>query len=80
MNLEKKNFKIVSTKKTKYILPNILTLGGVCLGISSIKFSIDSNFSLAVIFILLAAIFDALDGRIARFIKELLNLEKNSTL
>ena len=56
MNLEKKNFKIVSTKKTKYILPNILTLGGVCLGISSIKFSIDSNFSLAVIFILLAAI------------------------
>jgi len=69
MNLEKKNFKIVSAKKTKYILPNILTLGGVCLGISSIKFSIDSNFSLAVIFILLAAIFDALDGRIARFIK-----------
>ena len=69
MNQEKKEFKLVSTKKTKYILPNILTLGGVCLGISSIKFSIDSNFSLAVIFILLAAIFDALDGRIARLIK-----------
>ncbi len=69
MNLEKKQFKIVSTKKTKYILPNILTLGGVCLGISSIKFSIDGNFSLAVIFILLAAILDALDGRIARLIK-----------
>ena len=66
---EKKKFKIVSTKKTKYILPNILTLGGVCLGISSIKFSIDGNYSLAVIFILLAAILDALDGRIARLIK-----------
>jgi CDP-diacylglycerol---serine O-phosphatidyltransferase len=66
---EKKQFKIVSTKKTKYILPNILTLGGVCLGISSIKFSIDGNYSLAVTFILLAAILDALDGRIARFIK-----------
>jgi len=39
------------------------------LGISSIKFSIDGNFSLAVIFILLAAILDALDGRIARMIK-----------
>ena len=66
---ENKKFKIVSSKKTRYLLPNILTLGGVCLGISSIKFSIDNNFSLAVIFILLAAILDALDGRIARLIK-----------
>ena len=66
---ENKKFKLVSSKKTRYLLPNILTLGGVCLGISSIKFSIDGNYSLAVIFILLAAILDALDGRIARFIK-----------
>ena len=66
---ENKKFKLVSSKKTRYLLPNILTLGGVCLGISSIKFSIDGNFSLAVIFILLAAILDALDGRIARLIK-----------
>ena len=69
MNQEKKQFKIVSAKRTRYILPNILTLGGVCLGISSIKFSIDGNYSLAVIFILIAAILDALDGRIARLIK-----------
>ena len=64
-----KNFKLVSSKKTRYLLPNTLTLGGVCLGISSIKFSIDGNYSLAVIFILLAAILDTLDGRIARLIK-----------
>jgi len=66
---ENKKFKLVASKKTRYLLPNILTLVGVCLGISSIKFSIDGNFSLAVIFILLAAILDALDGRIARLIK-----------
>ena len=66
---EKKKFKLVSSKKTRYLLPNILTLGGVCLGISSIKFSIDGNYTLAVIFILLAAILDTLDGRIARLIK-----------
>ena len=66
---ENKKFKLVPSKKTRYLLPNILTLGGVCLGISSIKFSIDGNYSLAVIFILLAAILDALDGRIARLIK-----------
>ena len=66
---ENKKFKLVSSKKTRYLLPNILTLGGVCLGISSIKFSIDGNYSLAVIFILMAAMFDTLDGRIARLIK-----------
>ena len=66
---ENKKFKLVSSKKTRYLLPNILTLGGVCLGISSIKFSIDGNFNLAVILILFASILDALDGRIARLIK-----------
>ena len=66
---ENKKFKLVSSKKTRYLLPNILTLAGVCLGISSIKFSIDGNYSLAVIFILFAAILDALDGRVARLIK-----------
>ena len=66
---ENKKFKLVSSKKTRYLLPNILTLAGVCLGISSIKFSIDGNFSLAVTLILFAAILDALDGRIARMIK-----------
>ena len=66
---ENKKFKLVTSKKTRYLLPNILTLGGVCLGISSIKFSIDGNFNLAVTLILFAAILDALDGRIARLIK-----------
>ena len=67
--MQEKKFKIVQAKKTRYILPNILTLVGVCLGISSIKFSLDLNFKMAVIFIILAAILDALDGRIARLIK-----------
>ncbi len=66
---EKNKFRLVSSKKTRYLLPNILTLAGVCLGISSIKFAIDGNFSLAVTLILFAAILDALDGRIARLIK-----------
>tara|TARA_Y100001970_G_scaffold31705_1_gene39469 strand:+ start:2008 stop:2790 length:783 start_codon:yes stop_codon:yes gene_type:complete len=67
--MEEKKFKIVATKKTRYILPNILTIIGVCLGISSIKFSLDQNYGLAVIFLLFAALLDALDGRVARLIK-----------
>ena len=66
---ENKKFKLVASKKTRYLLPNILTIAGVCLGISSIKFSLDGNYSLAVTLILFAAILDALDGRIARLIK-----------
>tara|TARA_B100001741_G_C16504322_1_gene576341 strand:+ start:267 stop:1052 length:786 start_codon:yes stop_codon:yes gene_type:complete len=64
----KRTFKIVSSKKTRYILPNILTLVGVCLGISSIKFSLDQNYSLAITLLLIAAVLDGLDGRVARLI------------
>ena len=68
--MHKKNkFKVVSVNKTRYILPSVLTLIGVCLGISSIKFALDGNFTLAILFIVIAAILDALDGRVARMIK-----------
>ncbi len=68
--MEKKNpFNLVSSKKTRFILPSLLTIIGVCLGISSIKFSLDQNYSLAVIFLVFASLLDALDGRIARLIK-----------
>ena len=65
----KKNFKIVSDKRARMILPNAITLIGVCIGLSSIKFALDGKFSLAVIGILFAGLMDALDGRIARLIK-----------
>ncbi len=65
---EKKTFKIVSSKRSRYLLPSALTLIGVCLGISSIKFSLDQNYSLAVILLLFAALLDGLDGRVARLI------------
>ena len=68
--MEKKDkYKIVSVNKSRYILPSILTLIGVCLGISSIKFAMDGNFSYAVLFLVVAAILDGLDGRVARLIK-----------
>ena len=66
---QNKNFRLISTKKTRVILPNIFTLVGVCIGLSSIKFAFDGNFQLAVISIIIAAILDGLDGRVARLIK-----------
>jgi len=69
MEQPKKSFKLVSDKKTRVILPNILTLIGVCIGLSSIKFALDSKYEIAVIAIFFAALIDGLDGRIARLIK-----------
>ena len=69
MESPKKNFKIVSDRKTRMILPNAITLMGVCIGLSSIKFAIDGKFTIAIIAILFAGLMDALDGRIARLIK-----------
>ena len=65
----KKEFKLISKKNPKSLLPNALTIFGVWLGLSSIKFAIDTNYSMAVIAIGFAAILDTLDGRVARLIK-----------
>jgi CDP-diacylglycerol---serine O-phosphatidyltransferase len=65
----KKDFKIISKKTPRSLLPNALTIFGVCLGLSSIKFALDLNYSMAVISIGFAAILDTLDGRVARLIR-----------
>ena len=69
MEQPKNNFKIVSDKKARMILPNAITLIGVCIGLTSIKFAIDGRFTIAIIAVLFAGLMDALDGRIARLIK-----------
>ena len=69
MDQPRKNFKIVTSKKTRVILPNIFTLVGVCIGLSSIKFALDGRFEISILAIIIAAVIDGLDGRIARLIK-----------
>ena len=69
MQQTNKKFKLVSNKKTRTILPNMFTLVGVCIGLTSIKFAFDERFGLAIICIIVAGFIDGLDGRIARLIK-----------
>jgi CDP-diacylglycerol--serine O-phosphatidyltransferase len=70
MEQPKNNLKIIADKKnTRVILPNMLTLIGVCIGLTSIRFALDEKFEFAIIAIIFAALFDWLDGRIARLIK-----------
>jgi CDP-diacylglycerol--serine O-phosphatidyltransferase len=48
------------------LLPNVLTVLALCAGLTSIRFSLQEKWELAVVAVLLAALLDALDGRIAR--------------
>jgi CDP-diacylglycerol---serine O-phosphatidyltransferase len=57
---------ICEESKFGKILPNALTLLGLCCGATAIRFALSADWKAAVIAILCAAIFDALDGRLAR--------------
>ena len=64
MEPHKKILKLFQIKKCKSNLPNMLTLIGVCIGLTSIRFALDGKFELAIIAIIFAALIDGLDGRI----------------
>jgi CDP-diacylglycerol--serine O-phosphatidyltransferase len=51
------------------IIPNAITVTALCTGLSSIRFALLERWEFAVCLILLAAILDALDGRVARFLR-----------
>jgi CDP-diacylglycerol--serine O-phosphatidyltransferase len=48
------------------LIPNVITLAALCAGLTAIRFALQGQFRLAVVAIIVAAIFDALDGRVAR--------------
>jgi CDP-diacylglycerol---serine O-phosphatidyltransferase len=51
------------------LVPNILTLLALCAGMTAIRFAMNENFVGSVYAIIVAGIFDGLDGRIARLLK-----------
>lgn len=51
------------------VIPNAITIAALCTGLSSIRFALLERWELAVIFILIAAILDGMDGRIARLLR-----------
>lgn len=51
------------------ILPSAMTVAAICLGLTSVKMALDDRPTEAMAFLAVAAILDALDGRIARILK-----------
>ncbi|MFM2045684.1 MAG: CDP-diacylglycerol--serine O-phosphatidyltransferase [Pseudomonadota bacterium] len=50
------------------LLPNMLTLSALAAGMTGMRFALEGRFKEAVIAIAVAAVFDGLDGRIARLL------------
>ena len=55
-----------SLKRGVYLLPNLVTTGSLFAGFYGIVATLKGEYSLAAWFILISAVFDALDGKVAR--------------
>jgi CDP-diacylglycerol---serine O-phosphatidyltransferase len=51
------------------MIPNILTMLGLCAGLTSMRFALEGRFAAAAVAIIVAACIDGLDGRLARLLK-----------
>ncbi|MCT8971003.1 CDP-diacylglycerol--serine O-phosphatidyltransferase [Microbaculum marinisediminis] len=61
--------RALSRVPVRQLLPNMITLLALCSGLTSIRMSFEDKFDIAIAAIVLAAILDALDGRVARILK-----------
>lgn len=51
------------------MIPNIMTLLGLCAGLTSMRYAFEGRFGSAAVALLVAAFIDGLDGRLARLLK-----------
>ncbi|KKO48764.1 CDP-diacylglycerol--serine O-phosphatidyltransferase [Arsukibacterium sp. MJ3] len=64
--MNESNSSDASPRKGIYLLPNLLTTGGLFAGFFAIVSSMNGRFEAAAVAIFVAMIFDGLDGRVAR--------------
>ena len=50
------------------LIPNMLTVAALCAGLTAIRFAVMERWDLAVVAVVIAGIFDGLDGRMARLL------------
>jgi CDP-diacylglycerol---serine O-phosphatidyltransferase len=53
----------------RMLIPNLFTLLGLCVGLTAIRMAIEARYELALAAIVIAALLDGVDGRIARMLK-----------
>lgn len=67
--LQTKNARRFQPLPIRYLLPNLITLLALCSGVTAIRFAIEGRYEIAVGAIILATVLDAVDGRLARYLK-----------
>lgn len=60
--------KQLQTIPISKLAPSFVTLMALCMGITSIRYAFDEKWSIAVALIIIAAIMDGIDGRLARML------------
>ncbi len=53
----------------RYLLPNLITLLGLCSGVTAIRFAVEGRYEFAVGGVIFALVLDAMDGRLARYLQ-----------
>ncbi len=51
------------------VFPNIITLTGLCAGLTATRFALDGKWEIACILIIFAGVLDGMDGRVARLLR-----------
>ncbi|HEY0183862.1 MAG TPA: phosphatidylcholine/phosphatidylserine synthase [Rhodopila sp.] len=52
-----------------HMIPNLMTMLGLCAGLTAMRFGLEGRFGSAAVAITVAAVIDGLDGRLARLLK-----------
>jgi CDP-diacylglycerol--serine O-phosphatidyltransferase len=63
--------RLVQPVPLRAVLPSLVTLLALCAGLTSIRMSIEHQYQTAIVFVAVAALLDAIDGRIARLLKSM---------
>ncbi|AQX27797.1 MULTISPECIES: CDP-alcohol phosphatidyltransferase family protein [unclassified Bartonella] len=67
---ERKNDNVMHRRRSpipmRYIIPNIITILAICAGMNGIRLAFENCYESAILVLLLAAILDGADGRVAR--------------
>ena len=64
---QKKRFRIQVS--SSWMIPNIITIAALISGLTALRFALDGKWEMVVSLIVLAGVFDALDGRMARLLR-----------
>ncbi len=65
---EQSSKRNIRRERIHRLLPNALTMLGLCAGLTSIRFGLEERWEIAIFLIAGAALLDTLDGRIARLV------------